>query len=93
MPVFAVDRFRWRRKRRVSERADRNADRLRLALRFPKDRCAAVRAKVKCHRMAGVRAAGEGFGFPDRCDILAEEERRNSKSAARSPLAFKAMAD
>src|SRR5262249_60144320 len=93
MLVLAVNRLRGRRKRRISERADRNTDRRRLAMRFPEDRCAAVRAKVESHRMAAVRAAREVFGFPSRCDILAGEKCRNSKGAAGPPLAFKAMAE
>ena len=93
MPVLPVDRFRRRRKRRVSERADRNSDCLRLALWFPKDCCAAVRTKVKSHRMSAVRTASEGLGFARRCNILAGEECRDAKGAARAPLAFKTMAE
>jgi len=84
MPVFAVNRLRGRRKRRVSERSDRNTDRIRLAMRLPKDRCATVGAKVKFHRVAAVRAARERLSFPRRRDILPREECRNSECAAHS---------
>jgi hypothetical protein len=89
--VLVVDRLRWRRERRVAETSDCHRYRVRFALCFPEYGGAAIRAEVKAHRKAAVRAPPVGPAIAFRLNGFAREERRNAVSTASSLLAFQTM--
>jgi hypothetical protein len=82
-----------RRERRISKRANADADRLRHALRLPKHGRSALGTKVEDHVLSCERVAGEGLlGAINNRHRATLEKCGNAEQAPCPALAVKTMA-
>ena len=94
MLSFIPGGLHWRRKIRVRERADRDANHRRKTLRFPPDRRSTYAAEVERDSGAAVRPSSElGRRSSHDRGLFLGEEGCNAEGRTRSTLTIEAVAE